>query len=145
MSRKYHTLRLGDDQYRLRLTIRGQNNLRERFQEDTIQTVLGAATHSRRMVALLQEALNCEGNENPVTDGERFYDLLVDQGYCGQIQFSGLAFDIAACSGLVTAEQAKTLKESVAKAVTDAYADIREGKEAEEVPDDERPIQHKQR
>ena len=76
--------------------------------------------------------------------GERFYDLLVDQGYCGQIQFSGLAFDIAACSGLVTAEQAKTLKESVAKAVTDAYADIREGKEAEEVPEEERPFQQKQ-
>ena len=131
MSRKYHTLRLGDDQYRLRLTIRGQ---------DTIQTVLGAATDSRRMVALLEEALNWEGNENPVTDGERFYDLLVDQGYCGQIQFSGLAFDIAACSGLVTAEQAKTL----AKAVTDAYADIREGKEAEEVPEEERPFQQKQ-
>ena len=127
MSRKYHTLRLGDDQYRLRLTIRGQNNLRERFQEDTIQTVLGAATDSRRMVALLEEALNWE-----------------DQGYCGQIQFSGLAFDIAACSGLVTAEQAKTLKESVAKAVTDAYADIREGKEAEEVPEEERPFQQKQ-
>lgn len=144
MSRKYHTLQLGDDQYRLRLTIRGQNNLRERFQEDTIQTVLGAATDSRRMVALLEEALNWEGHENAVTDGERFYDLLVDQGYCGQIQFSGLAFDIAACSGLVTAEQAKTLKESVAKAVTDAYADIREGKEAEEVPEEERPFQQKQ-
>lgn len=144
MSRKYHTLRLGDDQYRLRLTIRGQNNLRERFQEDTIQTVLGAATDSRRMVALLEEALNWEEHENEVTDGERFYDLLVDQGYCGQIQFSGLAFDIAACSGLVTAEQAKTLKESVAKAVTDAYADIREGKEAEEVPEEERPFQQKQ-
>lgn len=144
MSRKYHTLRLGDDQYRLRLTIRGQNNLRERFQEDTIQTVLGAVTDSRRMVALLEEALNWEGYENAVTDGERFYDLLVDQGYCGQIQFSGLAFDIAACSGLVTAEQAKTLKESVAKAVTDAYADIREGKEAEEVPEEERPFQQKQ-
>ena len=42
-----------------------------------------AATDSRRMVALLEEALNWEGNENPVTDGERFYDLLVDQGYCG--------------------------------------------------------------
>ena len=96
------------------------------------------------MVALLEEALNWEGNENPVTDGERFYDLLVDQGYCGQIQFSGLAFDIAACSGLVTAEQAKTLKESVAKAVTDAYVDIREGKEAEELPEEERPFQQKQ-
>lgn len=143
MSRKYHILRLGESQYRLRLTIRGQNNLRERFQEDTIQTVLGAATDSRRMVALLEEALNWEDNENAVTDGERFYDLLVDQGYCGQIQFSGLAFDIAACSGLVTVEQANTLKASVAKAVTDAYADIREGKESEEAPEEEPPFEEK--
>ena len=60
MSRKYHTLRLGDDQYRLRLTIRGQNNLRERFQEDTIQTVLGAATDSRRMVALGGQREPCD-------------------------------------------------------------------------------------
>lgn len=143
MSRKYHTLRLGDGQYQLRLTIRGQNNLRERFQEDTVQTVLGAVSDSRRMVALLEEALNWEGSENAVTDGERFYDLMVDQGYCGQIQFSELAFDIAACSGLLTKEQAKTLKDSVAKAVTDAYDDIRAGREAAEVPEDATPFGQK--
>lgn len=31
MSRTYHSLRLGDTQYRLRLTIRGQKNLADRF------------------------------------------------------------------------------------------------------------------
>ncbi len=76
MSRKYHTLRLGDDQYRLRLTIRGQNNLRERFQEDTIQTVLGECPAADGGAAG-GGVLNWEGDENPVTDGERFYDLLV--------------------------------------------------------------------
>ena len=125
MSRKYHTLRLGDSQYRLRLTIRGQNNLRERFQEDTIQTVLGAATDSRRMVALLEEALNWEGNENPVTDGERFYDLLVDQGYCGQIQFSGLAFDIAACSGQLAGEKQLPIYEVFPFWTTDEVNEMR--------------------
>lgn len=140
MSRKYHALRMGAEQYRLRLTISGQNRLRECFQEDTIQTVLGAAMDSRRMVALLEEALNWAGSDNPITDGEQFYDLLVDQGYCGQIQFSGLAFDIAACSGLVTVEQAEALKESVARAVRTAYEDIKEGKEPPEETDEAAPF-----
>lgn len=140
MSRKYHTLRMGGEQYRLRLTIGGQNRLRERFQEDALQTVLGAAMDGRRMAALLEEALNWAGNENPITDGEQFYDLLVDQGYCGQIQFSGLAFDIAASSGLVTAEQAETLKASVAQAVRGAYADIQAGQEPPEEADEAAPF-----
>lgn len=110
MGRKYHSLRLGENQYRLRLTIHGQHNLWERFQEETIQTVLMAVADSHRMTALLEEALNWEGNENHITDGAHFYDRLMDHGYSGQEQFSTLAFDIAACSGLETAEQANALK-----------------------------------
>lgn len=140
MNRKYHTLWIGEHPYQLRLTIRGQNRLREQFQEDIIQTVLGAAVDSRRMVALLEEALNWAGNENRVTEGEQFYDLLVDQGYCGQIQFSELAFDIAACSGLVTEEQADTLKDTVARIVRNTYADILAGKEQAEEADEATPF-----
>lgn len=132
MSRKYHSLRLGDTQYRLRLTIRGQKNLAERFQEDTLQTVLTAPADSQRMAALLEEALNWENSGNPVTDGEVFYDLLVDQGYCGQIQFSGLAFDIAVASGLMTAQQAGQLKTSVAQAVEEVFANLDQPREADE-------------
>lgn len=140
MGRKYYALRLGDAQYRLRLTVRGQRSLRERFGEETLQTVLGAATDSNRMTALLEEALNWEGSENPVTDGEAFYDLLVDQGYSGQIQFSSLAFDIAASSGLVTAKQAQALKDSVAQAVTAAFEELREPQEAQQAPEAELPF-----
>lgn len=132
MSRKYHSLRLGDTQYRLRLTIRGQKNLAERFQEDTLQTVLTAPADSQRMAALLEEALNWENSGNPVTDGEVFYDLLVDQGYCGQVQFSGLAFDVAVASGLMTAQQAGQLKTSVAQAVEEVFANLDRPQEADE-------------
>ena len=68
-----------------------------------------------------------EGKQLPPKE---FYRLLREGNVCHTFQ--------------VTAEQAKTLKESVAKAVTDAYVDIREGKEAEEVPEEERPFQQKQ-
>lgn len=132
MSRKFHSLRLGDTQYRLRLTIRGQKNLAERFQEDTLQTVLTAPADSQRMAALLEEALNWEGGNNSVTDGEAFYDLLVDQGYCGQVQFSGLAFDIAVASGLMTAAQAGQLKTSVTQAVEDVFSNLDRPQEADE-------------
>lgn len=132
MSRKFHSLRLGDTQYRLRLTIRGQKNLAQRFQEDTLQTVLTAPADSQRMAALLEEALNWEEGGNPVTDGEAFYDLLVDQGYCGQVQFSGLAFDIAVASGLMTEEQAGQLKTSVAQAVADVFAHLDRPQEVDE-------------
>lgn len=84
------------------------------------------------MAALLEEALNWEGSGNPVTDGEVFYDLLVDQGYCGQVQFSGLAFDIAVASGLMTADQAGQLKRSVAQAVEDVFAHLDRPQEADE-------------
>ena len=84
------------------------------------------------MAALLEEALNWENSGNPVTDGEVFYDLLVDQGYCGQIQFSGLAFDIAVASGLMTAQQAGQLKTSVAQAVEEVFANLDQPREADE-------------
>lgn len=132
MSRKHYSLRLGDNQYRLRLTIRGQKNLAQRFQEDTLQTVLTAATDSQRMTALLEEALNWEGSGNPIVDGEAFYDLLVDQGYCGQVQFSALAFDVAVTSGLMTAQQADQLKQSVAQAVDQVFTHLDQLPEAEE-------------
>lgn len=134
MSRTYNTLRLGEEQYRLRLTIRGQKHLAEQFGEDTLQTVLTAATDSVRMAALLEEALNWEGSGNGITDGEAFYDLLVDQGYCGQVQFSALAFDIAVTSGLMTRQQADQLNDSVAKAVEAAFSNLDRNQETPEAP-----------
>ena len=66
-----------------------------------------------------------------MTDGEVFYDLLVDWGYRGQEQFGGLAFDLAACSGLITEGQAKQLKDTLHAAVAEAFTRL-DGPEEEE-------------
>ena len=140
MSRTCHTLRLGEETYRLRLTIRGQKRLAERFGEDTLQTVLTAAGDGERMAALLEEALNWEGSGNGVTEGEAFYDLLVDHGYQGQARFSALAFDIAAASGLVTADQAGRLKRSVAQAVEEVFSRLDRPEETADGADETPPF-----
>ena len=131
MARKYLPLRGDGAEYRLRLTLGGQRNLRSRFGEDTLQTVFLAAGDRERMCALLTEALSWPESGNTVTDGEVFYDLLVDWGYRGQERFGGLAFDLAACSGLITEGQAKQLKDTLHAAVAEAFTRL-DGPEEEE-------------
>ena len=125
--KKSFKLRVGGQDYRLRLTLGGQKRLKERFAEETLQTVLSAAGDGECMAALLGEALDWEGSGNPITDGEAFYDLLVDCGYAGQAAFGGLAFDIAACSGLISEGQARMLKKTLAEAVDRAYQQAESG------------------
>ena len=72
------------------------------------------------------------GSGNPITDGEEFYDLLVDWGYRGPVQFSALAFDIAAASGLLTEDQAERLKRSMAEATEEAFSHLDRPREAEQ-------------
>lgn len=122
MARKYYLIRIEGREYRLRLTLRGQRQLHDRFGEETLETVFLAATDGERMCALLTEALNWPESGNSITDGEEFYDLLVDGGYRGQERFGGLAFDLAAASGLITEEQARQLKESLHTALEQAFA-----------------------
>lgn len=137
MAKRFYALNLDGQKLCLRLTVAGQRTLRERFQEETLQTVLGAAGDSERMAALLDAALNWPGSGNQVTDGEVLYDLLVDQGWNGQVQFGGLAFDIAAQSGLISAEQAEQLKASIAQAVEDAFRLLDGGTEEQTEADTE--------
>ncbi|MCC8099231.1 MAG: hypothetical protein LIO78_04080 [Clostridiales bacterium] len=125
--KRVYNLRVGGQDYRLRLTLGGQKRLKERFAEETLQTVLSAAGDGECMAALLGEALSWEGSGNPITDGEAFYDLLVDCGYAGQEAFGGLAFDIAACSGLISEGQARMLKKTLAEAVDQAFQQVEHG------------------
>ena len=122
MARKCYILRGEGAEYRLRLTVGGQRNLRARFGEDTLQTVFLAAGDSERMCALLTEALNWSESGNSLTDGEQLYDLLVDWGWRGQERFGALAFDLAAASGLLTEEQAGQLKQTLRNAMEEAFA-----------------------
>ncbi len=121
MGRKSLSVRLDGKEYKLRLVRDGQKNLRERFGETPLQTIMSAANDEDRLCALFTEALNWPGSGNEITDGEEFYDLLVDCGYVGQERFYALAMDIAVTSGLVTADVAKRAKESTSRMIRSAY------------------------
>lgn len=138
MARKYYPLRGDGAEYRLRLTVGGQRNLRARFGEDTLQTVFLAAGDSERMCALLTEALSWPQSGNALTDGEQLYDLLVDWGWRGQERFGALAFDLAAASGLLTEEQAEQLKKTLSGALEEAFASM--GQEETDGQGDSRPF-----
>ncbi len=127
--KRAHILRLDGEQVRLRLTVAGQRSLRERFGEDSLQIILESAADAEKMAALLEAALNWSGSENTIRSGEELYDRLVDEGWSGQAQFGGLAFDIAAASGLVSPEQARQLKQAVAQAVEEAFQMLEEDEE----------------
>jgi hypothetical protein len=86
------------------------------------------------MAAVLEAALNWSGSENPIRDGEELYDALVDEGWSGQEQFGALAFDIAAASGLISAQQARQLKESLREAVEQAFQTLEEEQDEDESP-----------
>lgn len=121
MAKRTYDIDVNGESYRLRLTLGGQRALRRQFHEDTLETVLGAAVDGERMAAVLQQALNWDGNDNPIRDGEVFYDHLVDWGWSGQEAFGALAFEIAAESGLISREQAQQLKDAVRENVARAF------------------------
>lgn len=132
MMRKSFSVRLDGKEYKLRLTRDGQRNLRERFGESPLDTLMSAANDEGRLCAVLGESLDWKGNENAITDGEEFYDLLVDCGYAGQERFFGLCADIAAVSGLLTPDWAKQVKGVMAREVSAAYDRLLVGEAAGE-------------
>ena len=122
MKRSYFPLVLEGEEYGLRLTIAGQRRLKERWQEESLQFLLSAATEPDKLCDLLTQALSWPGNGNPLTDGAELYDRLVDAGWRGQGRFAALVFNLGEASGLLTREQADQLTQAVAQALDDAFA-----------------------
>lgn len=122
--KSYLSLRAGETEYRLRLTMAGQKALRDKWGEDILTLLLTAPGEGEKLCDLLTQALNWPGNENGLGDGEALYDLLVDQGWRGQVAFAGLAFDLGEASGLLTKEQVRELKASVDRAFEAAFAGL---------------------
>ncbi|MCD8007932.1 MAG: hypothetical protein LUF68_03180 [Clostridiales bacterium] len=140
MKRTY-TLRLDGQKLRLRLTVAGQRTLREKFDEEPLQIILSAAMDGERMAALLEEALNWRGNDNGITDGEALYDLLVDEGWSGQVRYGALALDIAAQSALGRDLQAEQDKRRVAEAGEQPFQLLEDSEEPpEETEKEKRPF-----
>lgn len=103
MARRCYCLTLEGVEYKLRLTLAGQKKLMERSPGSTaLGCVMSAIDEPEDLAALLTEALNWDGNENTVRDGEEMYDLLVDAGYAGNEAFTELVLDIAHNAGLLS-------------------------------------------
>lgn len=150
MARKNHPVRLDGKEYKLRLTIAGQKHLRQQFNKPPIDVAMEAASDEEMLCALLTEALSWPESGNEITDGEEFYDLLVDNGYDGQDQFFGLVMDIASKSGMMKPEVAKRAKDATEKMLNKAFAsafDAMEGALEEQEPatdtDEENPTKTK--
>lgn len=122
--KSYLSLRAGETEYRLRLTMAGQKALRDKWGEDILTLLLSAAGEGEKLCDLLTQALSWPGNENEIRDGEALYDRLVDEDWRGQGAFAGLAFDLGEASGLLTRDQVRELKQSVERAFEEAFAGL---------------------
>lgn len=121
MARQCIKLELGDVTVKLRLTLKGQKALREKYPEDSVlTTIMEAVDDPEAMDLVLTQALSFDGSGNKIRSGEELYDLLVDNGYEGQEDFMGLMMDIAKNAGLVTQDDRDKLGRVVSKQIRNA-------------------------
>lgn len=136
-------VRLGEETVCLRLTVAGQLKLEKKYKTDSLSLIFDATNNIEKAIDVFGEALNWSGNENTVTDGAEFYDLLVDNGYKGMDGFGTLICQIAATSGLLTEEQAEKASTGVRNTIN-AVFDQMEHMDAEEAgdrfPKEETPV-----
>lgn len=100
-------------EFELRFTVASQLKFKKKYGNEGIQTILKTLDDLEMMLDFFTEALSFKDNQNPVTDGAKFYDLLVDNGYSGQEDFSSLVFEIASCSGIIKSEQSSKLSQMI--------------------------------
>lgn len=118
MARQCYKLNLNGKEYKLRLTLAGQKNLLEKNPDNNILgIVMSAADDVFDMADLLTEALNWEGNSNPIHSGEDLYDEMVDAGYAGAEDFLKVALNIAKNAGIISQDNRDKLERVVTKAI----------------------------
>ena len=111
------SLSLGGTAVSLRLTARQlQAYIKEHGNEaqSPLLAVLDAVESLKRKAALLSAALQYKGNDNTVKDGYDLLDMLADAGYT-DMDIKLLIVNLAEQSGLVSGEDAQTVRESIGK------------------------------
>lgn len=146
MARRSYELRLGDETFKLRLTLAGQKNLMQKNPDTPIMAiVMSAVDDPVDMENLLTEALNWEDNENTVHSGAELYDRMVDAGYSGSKAFMQVVLDIAHNAGLLTEDeqnkvgrgvsrQLDTMFDALAGEPVPSVTEVLEGDESPENP-----------
>ncbi|MBQ8503352.1 MAG: hypothetical protein IJ491_03640 [Clostridia bacterium] len=103
--------------FALRFSVASQLKFKKKYKLEGVQAVLNCFDDLEMMLDFFTEALSFKDNNNPVTDGAEFYDILVNNGYCGQEDFTKLVLQIASSSGIVKQNQG----EKVAEAISNTY------------------------
>lgn len=106
---------LDGKQYSFRLTALAQKEMERKFKESAMQIMFQAVDDIEKMTYLLGVAANYKGNDNPTTDGDDIYNLLVDDGVCGQDGFFEVACKIAIASGIMSEDFAGKTVEAIKK------------------------------
>jgi predicted nucleic acid-binding Zn-ribbon protein len=126
MNRKTYTTSVNGITCNLRLTIKGQLNLKKKYKENAVATIFNAIDDVERQIDVITEALNYAGNENEIKSGEEFLDAFVDDEHYGQEEIAKVLASIAKISGLINDKQYDAIVKYVAEATEEVFAEFDE-------------------
>lgn len=127
-----YDVKLGEKTVRLRLTIAAQLRLKNKFKQETIDTIMESAGDPEKMTAVFDEALNFKDNPNEGMTGEQFYDALVDNGTKGMDAFASILFNIANASGILSDKQKEQVNTGISKTFDAIFDGIENGNTAQQ-------------
>lgn len=126
MNKKTYTTSVNGITCNLRLTIKGQLNLKKKYNENAVATIFNAIDDLDRQLDVITEALNYAGNENEIKTGEEFLDAFIDDGNCGQEAIAEVLASIARVSGLINDKQYDAIVKYVQNATEEVFAEFDE-------------------
>lgn len=126
MNRKAITKSVNGITCNLRLTIKGQLNLKKKYHENAVVTIFNAIDDLDRQIDVITEALNYAGNENEIKSGEEFLDAFIDDEHCGQEEIAEVLASIAKVSGLINDKQYDAIVKYVQNATEEVFAEFDE-------------------
>jgi hypothetical protein len=116
MAKKSYELRLGNETFKLRLTLEGQKNLMRKNPDTPIMAIIMSAVDDPEdMDNLLTEALNWPDSGNSIQSGAELYDLMVDAGHRGSKAFMNVVLNIAHNAGLLTEDEQNKVGRGIAR------------------------------
>lgn len=134
MARRCYSLKVGNETYKLRLTLAGQKEIKRYAPDAEVSdTIMNAITDPDAMEIVLTQVLSWDGNENATHSGEELYDKIVDAGNGGQVYFAKLLLGIMENAGLMTEDQRVKLERRVTRAT--AQTDLEDDPDDVEEPD----------
>lgn len=125
-----YDIQIGDRTISLRLTIAAQLRLKNKFHQESIDTILEAANDLDKLLAVFDEALNYKDNENGEMTGEDLYDVLVDNGVKGTDAFANILFEIANASGILSDKQKDQVSAGINRSYSAIFENIEKGTDA---------------